>query len=167
MVTPEAQQLDYEYQLTDRILGDGKIFSSMGYFDSQEPPWLKRPRKWYDFDKNNVQTIPATGLDAVIVSFDTPVGHDGVIEGFSIQYQSSDRTLGDLIYRIFIEDRPVKNYEAILTDLGTVQIPRETRIRIYSGTTVQIRVSHVNNDALTDKNLIGTLKGYTYSRSEV
>lgn len=165
MNTPYGQTLDWISQATQKQLGTGQYFNSSRQFGGV-PPWIQRPDEWRDFDANDVATVPAVGSTVTVVQYQVPIGEDGVLQGFHIAYTASEFDTGDLVFIIYIDDRPVRNYNNIRMNLGSTQIPRETRIRVLSGNVVKIVCNHVANGTLDGKAITGTLKGYTYSRSE-
>lgn len=165
MFTPQGQTLDWISQATQKQLGTGQYFNSSRLYGGV-PPWIQRPDEWRDFDANNVASVPAVGASVTVVEYQVPIGEDGVLQGFHVEYNASAYNIGDLVFIIYIDDRPVRNYNNIRMNLGTTQIPRETRIRILSGNLIKIVCNHVANGTLDEKLLTATLKGYTYSRSE-
>lgn len=168
MANPIAQTLDYFTQATNQKLVNEKLFNSADAWGANGiKPWLERPSEWEDFSPTNVTVLGAVGTDTTLLSFFVPTGKDGVIEALFFEYTASAFNLGDIVYRVFINDRPVKNLEQIKTNLGSSQIPFQFRLRIQSGNTVTLVVSHLINGTLDGKEISAGIKGYLYRRSEV
>lgn len=162
--TPTGQGLDYLFQLTNQRLAVEQLFNSDTQFNGLRP-WLERPPIWTDFSPSNVVAIGAVGDETNIIAFNVPVGQDGVITSLVVLYTASEYDIGDLVYRIYIDDRPVKNFDNILTNLGNTSNPLPVKIRVFSGNRVRLTVFHQANVTLTGKAATGLLLGYTYSRS--
>lgn len=164
METPQGQNLQYIYKVTQRRLGEEQIFNPEKQFQGLKP-WLERPSDWTDFTANNSIELPAVGVESTVAFFDVPSGQDGVTEFVVANYSASAFDLGDIVYRFYVDDRPVKNLENIQTNLGDSNNLIPLRIRVFSGNRIRLAVFHQANVTLTNKGVLGIIKGYTWSRS--
>lgn len=158
--------LDYFFQQQQNALSQGMIsFDLKSDYDPLRAPWIVPPSGFLSFDENNAIPVPAIGTTATILSFQVPDGFDGIIKRISQNYLGggfSDGS-GDLIWRITLDGRPVKNYSNMIVQLGATATPREiSGIRIQSGQIVGYTVTHVNNP-LPD-NTVATAGGWYYPR---
>lgn len=130
------------------------------------PPWIQQPEGHVPFDEQGVALVPAVGVGVVVMTFAVPQGYDGVIEYHSVNYAAGGfvNGSGDLIWTYLADGRAIKNYDAIVSEQGTLQIPRmASKIRIYSGQVIIVQVFHAANAALGG-NTIATMIGYYYPR---
>lgn len=155
--------LDALYQLTNQLLGVDQRFNPDNQYGGLKP-WLDRPGDWTDFSPSNVVNIGAVGTETTILTYEIPDGQDGVITDIVCNYSASDFNNGDLFYRIYVDDRPVKNFEAIRTNLGTFSQPWPVRIRVFSSNRIRVAIYHADNPTLSDKEVTAIIKGYTYNR---
>ena len=165
-MAPEAQSLEFNTTATINALLVKKQFSSdrggTGVY-----PWLQRPIEWEDFTPTSVVTLGVVGTNTTILSFPVPLGKDGVVEQIFFNYAASAFNIGDIVFRMFIDGRPVKNLEAVQTNLGSSNTPVAFRLSIQSGNTVTLVASHVANGTLDGKEVSAGILGYLYRRSRV
>jgi hypothetical protein len=127
-------------------------------------PWLSMPEGGVPFDQSNTVNMPAVGLSAVVVTLIVPDGYDGVINAYSWNDLGGGFTSGsgDLQVQLLRNGAPIRNYDNILVEKGTPEIPRQiSPLRIYSGQTIQIVINHLANPLLAG-NINGSLVGYFY-----
>jgi hypothetical protein len=142
-------------------------------------PWIEPPEGYSPFDYQAGVTLPvvnavsatpltnATGAAAVINSngaLKMDNGYDGVINALSCNFTGAGFTdfSGDITWILFADSKPVRNFNNILAQKGTVQVPRMvTPIRLYSGVTYTWVVIHVSNPSLNGQ-VICTMTGYSY-----
>ncbi len=133
-------------------------------------PWIDEPSGSVSFDEQGGITLAVAGSAPQIVqTFNVPNGFDGVIKNLScnVNFGGFVQFSGDLVWRLKINGRPVKNYSNILAEKGTTQSPRTiSPIRIYSGDIVTWEVEHVANGLLAGQ-IICSLGGYTYPQKGV
>ncbi len=99
------------------------------------------------FYKPSVIPCPtAVAGDVVALQFQIPVGYDGVITGFVMNYLGSGffEGSGDLIFRVKLSRYFAKDFGNITTSLGTVQTPYPTQILATSLSTIRILVNAPN-----------------------
>ena len=109
-------------------------------------PWVDEPPGAVPFDEAGSITLGATptpGVDQTVVSFTVPQGFDGVINWISCNV--SDPAFingsGDLIWKILINGRPVRNFGNITVQKGTIAHGRQVSpIRLFSGDVVTFTV---------------------------
>ena len=130
------------------------------------PPWERSPEGHVPFDHQGVVALPLVGAVANVLTFVVPQGFDGVVERFSLNFTAGGFIAGsgDIVWRIFQDNKGVKNYSNIQSELGTLQIARPIdNMRLFSGQTILITVTHVANAALNG-DVIATMAGYYYPR---
>lgn len=164
--TPHGLGLRELFGITNQKLANQQAWNPDNQYGGLKP-WLDRPATWYDFTPSNIINIPAVGAESTILLYDVPVGQDGVITGLTVNYSASDYDTGDLVFRLYIDDRPVNNLGNILTNLGNSQYPWPLRVRVFTGNRVKLNVFHQANVTLEGKSVLGALLGYTYPRSMV
>lgn len=127
-------------------------------------PWLDAPDGAYPFDEGNSVVLPAVGVSAVLVSHTVPLGYDGVINAYSWNFLGASFVdgSGDIVVQILRNGTPIRNYDHVTVQKGSIEIPRPIApMRIYSGQVISIVVAHAGNVALNG-NIVGTLVGYDY-----
>lgn len=127
-------------------------------------PWIDEPEGSVPFDEQNGIALPALPGDTVVMTFIVPNGYDGVIKWISNNFLGGGFVpfSGDIVWRIFADQKPVRNFQAIQSEKGTQFIPRSiSPIRIYSGQTITYTVNHVANVALAGQ-VICSMVGYIY-----
>ncbi|HVA01306.1 MAG TPA: hypothetical protein VMV34_06585 [Terriglobia bacterium] len=109
------------------------------------PPLWDRPSPAAEyFDKAASALLPAVGVAnrLTVLTLICPVGHNGVIAGISnvvIGGVFSDFS-GGIIWRLFKDAVPVRNYSNILFSLGSLALPQQTFIEILDGDSVTFTV---------------------------
>lgn len=139
-------------------------------------PWLDPPEGYAPFDAQMGTVLPPLGTPSTVPllttatgatsvgSFMVEFGNDGVINALSCNFTGANFTdfSGDIVWILFADTRPIRNFQNILAQKGTVQVQRKVSpIRIYSGQLISWVVIHVNNAALNGP-VICSLTGYTY-----
>lgn len=127
--------------------------------------WVSEPPGSVPFDEQGGISLgaPQPGVDIPVVTMTVPYGFDGVIK--YIANAPTDPAFvdfsGDLIWRILINGRPVRNFANILARKGTMAQGRIiSPIRIFSGDIVQYTVQFAAG-ALTGQ-VVCSLNGYLY-----
>ena len=138
-------------------------------------PWIEPPEGFSPFDFQCGVALPVLGaasatnltpaLGATAVgSFTVDAGYDGVINALSCNFTGAGFTdfSGDLTFILFAGNQPVRNFNNIQAQKGTVQQPRQVSpIRMYSGVIYTWVVIHNSNVSLNGQ-VVCTLTGYTY-----
>jgi hypothetical protein len=127
-------------------------------------PWVNPPEGFVPYDNAAAIALPAVAATGIVVSFQVPDGFDGVINQFSWNFTGGGfvQGSGDIIVQVTRNTAPVRNFENIQVEKGTIGIPRPiSPIRVYSGQTISIVVNHAAN-ALLNGFVVGSLVGYFY-----
>lgn len=132
-------------------------------------PWVTPPAGFDSFDYNGVVALvnpPAAGATANIIQFVVPAAYDGVIKRIShnTAFGGFVNGSGDIRWRILVGGVAARNYNNMLSEMGSQQIPREIAgIRVFSGQTVIYQCTHLANGALNG-NVVATMGGWFYPR---
>jgi len=143
---------------------DALVMDSPGTNLVTKRPWIDEPSGSDPFDQQMGINLPVAAGDTVVGSLFCPVGYDGVIKSVSnnVNFGGFVQFSGDIVWRLLIDGRPVRNFENILSEKGSITQPRTiSPIRIYSGQTAQWIVNHVANGLLSGQ-VICSLGGYFY-----
>lgn len=128
-------------------------------------PWIDEPDGSVPFDPQNGVALGAISavIPQVILNMLVPVGFDGVIKRLSCNTVFPFNNFsGDLQWQLRQNGRPIRNFDNILAQKGTIEIPREiSPIRIYSGDLIQWVVFHLANVGLNGQ-VVCSLNGYFY-----
>ncbi len=128
-------------------------------------PWIDEPEGSVPFDEQNGIALPLIGAgDTVVLTFVVPIGYDGVIKWLSNNFLGGGFVgfSGDIVWRLFADNKTIRNFSNIQAEKGTPGIPRQiSPIRIYSGQTITYTVNHVANVALNGQ-VVCSLVGYIY-----
>lgn len=128
--------------------------------------WLDEPPGSVPFDEKGALTlgaVPTPGVDQVVLRFTVPQGFDGVINYISnnAALSTDQEGSGDLVWRILINDRPVRNFGNILFQNGTIAQGRiVSPIRIFTGQVVTFTVQYAAG--IVSGQVICSLAGYFY-----
>ena len=127
-------------------------------------PWLDPPDGFVPYDEQSVQDLPPVAGQVVLTTITVPDGFDGVINALSWNFNggSFSQGSGDIVVQIRRNTAPIRNFQNILVEKGTIDIPRTiSPIRVYSKDVIDIFVTHFANPALNGQ-VIGCLQGYFY-----
>jgi hypothetical protein len=127
-------------------------------------PWINPPEGFVPYDAANAIALPNVPLAGTVVSFVVPDGQDGVINSFSWNFTGGGfvQGSGDIVVQVQRNGAPVRNFENILVEKGTIGIPRPiSPIRIFSKQVISIVVTHAANGLLNGF-VVGSLVGYFY-----
>jgi hypothetical protein len=128
-------------------------------------PWIDPPDGSLSYDEHGKGTLPIVGgTVATIVQFVVPDGYDGVINAFSWNFTGGGfvNGSGDIIVQLLRNGAPIRNYDNILVEAGSIGTPRPiSPIRIYSGQVITLTINHFANPLLVD-DVVGSIQGYFY-----
>lgn len=127
-------------------------------------PWLEPPDGYVPYDEQSVADLPAVAANVILTTITVPDGMDGVINAISWNFVggSFSQGSGDIVVQIRRNTTPIRNFQNILVEKGTIDIPRTiSPIRVYSKEVIDIFVSHAANPALNGS-IVGCLQGYFY-----
>lgn len=153
------------------LMGNGLIASGTGDDKAkQEPtyvvqrPWLEAPEGNVPFDPQTAVALPVAATYTTVVSLVVPDGYDGVINAYSWNFTGGGFTQGsgDIVVQVWRDGVPIRNYDNITVEKGTIAQPRNiSPLRIYSKQVITLAVSHVAN-GLLNGNVVGSFVGYFY-----
>lgn len=127
-------------------------------------PWLDAPDGAVTFDNAAAQPLPAVAGSVVVVTHTVPEGYDGVINQFSWNFTGGGfvQGSGDLQAQLLRNGIPIRNYENMLVEKGTIGIARAiSPLRVYSNDIISLVVNHLVN-GLLNGNVVASLVGYDY-----
>lgn len=131
---------------------------------TQRRVWLDEPPGSVPFDEQNTIPIPSVpNVDVPVLIMTVPQGYDGVIKWISnnVNHAVPAFDAGQLIWKIFINGRPARNFGDIRQEKGTISQGREiSPLRIFSGNQVIYMVN--SNGTITAGETICSLTGYFY-----
>jgi hypothetical protein len=127
-------------------------------------PWIDPPDGYISYDEAGKVALPAVGSTSTIVTFTVPDGYDGVINGYSWNFVGGGFTeaSGDLVVKITRDLAPIRNYDNVLVQKGTIGNPRMVSpIRVFSKQVIALIITHAANVALNG-DVVGSFVGYFY-----
>ena len=109
-------------------------------------PYVHPPNKeaqW--FSPSNAVNLPpllTANPGALILSYPVPPGYQGVIKKIALVSLAGGFVdfSGEIVFRVFIDQSPVQNYENIPFQIGTLAQPDDTFIPVEGGSTIYIYV---------------------------
>lgn len=131
---------------------------------SVKRPWIDPPQGSLTYDERQVVALGGIGSTVTVVTITVPDGYDGVIQAYSWNLSGGGfvQGSGDLVAQILRDGTPIRNFDNILVEAGTIGQPRNiSPIRIYSKQVITLTVFHSANAAVNG-NLVGSLLGYFY-----
>lgn len=133
---------------------------------TQRRVWLDEPPGSIPFDEQATLGIPVTpGVDVPVLVMLVPQGYDGIIKWVSNNVINATPPFlpGNLIWKIEINGRPVRNFGSILQEKGTIYQGREiSPIRVFSGDTVTYTVQLAPGGPAMTGETVCSLTGYYY-----
>lgn len=136
------------------------------------PPWVKQPEQGRRFSKISSIPLPAVEQrDFLVATMQVPLGYDGVIPSVVNLYTGMGffEGSGDLVWRIQLNERYVRDYSNITTTIGSLTTPYPANtgaVRLLSGQTVNyyVRLGAGALGNLTGGRIICGLFGYFWPR---
>lgn len=133
------------------------------------PLWLYPPDRWENLDVSNYIALPAIGAQANIVSFQVPLGRNGIIKKVANNFVGGGWVEGNaaVTWQILVDGAPppgATSYDNILTSLGSPANPVEIAgFRIFENQVLTVVVK--NAAVVLAGQLAGArLIGYLYPR---
>jgi hypothetical protein len=139
------------------------------------PLWIYPPINWENIDQIAYVALPAINAEAVILSFQVPLGRNGIINKVACNFVGGGWTegTGDLLWRILVDNGTppgANSYEAIPASLGSPAQPVGIAgFRIFENQVVKVDI--FNNPAGPNGGVIvagqfagARLCGYLYPR---
>lgn len=135
----------------------------------RRPLWVDPPDQWENVDLINYVALPAIGAQANVLSFQVPLGRNGVIKKVACNFVGGGWTegAGGATWQILVDGAPPAGsttYDNILASLGSPANPVEIPgFRIYENQTLTLVVK---NAAIVVAGQLsgGRLIGYLYPR---
>lgn len=139
------------------------------------PLWIYPPINWENLDQIAYALLPAIGAEAVILSFQVPIGRNGIINKVACNFVGGGWTegTGDVLWRILVDQGTppgANSYEAIPASLGNPAQPVGIAgFRIFENQVVTVEIFNnpagVNGGVVVAGQLAGArLCGYLYPR---
>jgi hypothetical protein len=133
------------------------------------PPWLYPPAEWTNLDLLGYVALPAIGAQANVLSFQVPLGQNGVIQRVGNNFVGGGWVEGSgaASWQILADGAPppgASSYDAILASLGSPSNPTPIAgFRIYEN---QVLTLVVKNNTIVVAGQVsgGRLVGYLYPR---
>jgi len=139
------------------------------------PIWLDPPTNWENIDQINYALLPAIGATVIILSFQVPIGRNGVINRVANNFVGGGwvEGTGDVIWKILVDGAPppgATSYASIAASLGSPANPVPiSGFRIFENQVLTLVA--FNNPAGPDGGVVvagqrvgGRLLGYLYPR---
>lgn len=148
--------------------------ATMVEYAEDDPPWIQPPVQARRFQMINTTPLAAFILntDLAVVTFQVPIGFDGVIKGNVNRFIGPGfaEGSGDIEWRIQLSRRYAPDYGLILTSLGDLTAPVSFAgggIRIYSNQVIRY-IARITNFAFLDPNgrVLCALYGWFYPRPD-
>jgi len=137
----------------------------------RKPLWIDPPDQWENLDLLNYVALPAVGAQATILTFQVPVGRNGVIKKVANNYVGAGwlEGSGTLVWQILIDGAPpagANSYASILASLGSPANPVEiSGFRIYENQVLTVIIQNVAPGIVPAGQLCGArLVGYLYPK---
>lgn len=140
------------------------------------PPWQVMPSNGQEYRELNGKPLSAfqsggnfTGVDTLIHEFRVQVGYDGVFNQFVCDFTGDgfEELSGNIIWRVQVDNRFVKNLGNIKMSLGSFDAPMLVPgygFRLISGQTVSLWANVPNGSPITNGQIRAGVFGWTYPR---
>ena len=139
------------------------------------PLWINPPIQWENVDQIAYVLLPAIGATATIISFQVPIGRNGIINKVANNFVGGGWTegTGDVIWRILVDGAPppgATSYDSIPASLGSPANPvLISGFRIFENQVVTLvafnNPAGLNGGVVVAGQLVGgRLVGYLYPR---
>lgn len=114
------------------------------------PVWIDPPDQWENLDLLGYVNLPAIGSRANVISFQVPIGRNGVIKKVASNFVGGGwvEGQGGATWQILVDGAPppgATNYDLILASLGSPANPVEIAgFRIFENQVLTLVVQNVN-----------------------
>ena len=139
------------------------------YQSVQKPLWVDPPDQWENIDLLNYVALPAIAAQANVISFQIPLGRNGVIRKVACNFVGGGwvEGTGDVTWQILVDGAPppgATSYDNILASLGSPANPVEIPgFRVFENQVLSVVVR--NAAVVVAGQLSGArLIGYLYPR---
>lgn len=137
----------------------------------RKPLWIDPPDQWENVDLINYVALPAIGAQANVISFQVPLGRNGVIHKVANNFVGGGWVEGGglVTWQILVDGAPppgANSYDNILASLGSPANPVTIAgFRIYENQVLTLVVRNVAPGVVVAGQLSGgRLIGYLYPR---
>jgi hypothetical protein len=137
----------------------------------QQPLWVAPPDQWENLDQIGYIVIPAIGAQANVISFQVPLGRNGIIKKVGNNFVGGGWTegAGAAVWQILVDGAPppgATSYDNILASLGLPANPTEIAgFRIYENQVLTLVVKNISV-IVAGQLSGGRLLGYLYPREQ-
>jgi hypothetical protein len=127
------------------------------------------PDRWENLDISNYVLLPAIAAQANVLSFQVPIGRNGIIKKVANNFVGGGWIEGSaaVIWQILVDGAPppgATSYDTILTSLGNPSNPVEIAgFRVYENQIITLVVKNISV-AVAGQLSGGRLIGYLYPR---
>jgi len=114
------------------------------------PVWIDPPDQWENLDLINYVNLPAIGAQFNVISFQVPIGRNGVIKKVANNFVGGGwvEGQGGVTWQILVDGAPppgATTYDLILASLGSPANPVEIAgFRIFENQVITLVVKNVN-----------------------
>lgn len=136
---------------------------------TRRPLWVDPPDQWENIDQYAYVLLPAIGAQANVLSFQVPIGRNGVIQKIANNYVGGgwNEGSGAVVWQILIDGAPppgAMSYDSILGSLGSPASPTQIPgFRIYENQILTLVVKNVSV-VVAGQLSGGRFVGYLYPR---
>jgi hypothetical protein len=128
-------------------MGQDLIVPGSGTY--QLPPWIYPPGEFWPIDQGPFYVpLPAIGATAVVVSFQVPPGHNGIILAYGNNFVGGGWTEGSgaVTWQITRDQAAIDGYDNIPGSLGSPAAPfrHPSGFRIFENQVIQLVVTNVS-----------------------
>ena len=112
-----------------------------------EEEWVEAPSGAAQFNKSGPISLPAPSADTQILTMRVPFGYDGILKGhWHLFSQGFDEGSGDLVWRIRVNGRFLRDMGQMLFTMGSLQhvSPCPGGLWLHSGNLVEYLASAPN-----------------------
>jgi hypothetical protein len=133
------------------------------------PLWLYPPNQWENLDQVNYTALPAIAAEAIIISFQVPLGRHGIINKVACNFVGGGWVEGSgaVVWQILVDGAPpsgASSYDSILGSLGSPANPVGIAgFRIYENQVLTLEISNVSV-VVAGQLAGGRLMGYLYPK---
>jgi hypothetical protein len=131
------------------------------------PPWIYPPAEFWPIDQANYVGLPAIGANAIVVSFQVPPGHNGIITTYGNNFVGGgfQEGAGTIVWQIARDNAVIDGYDNIVASLGSVSSPTRhpSGFRIFENQIITLVVTNVSI-VVAGQLSGGRLMGYYYPK---
>lgn len=130
-----------------------------------QSPRIEPPPASVPIDITDLIAMPVLGVTSTVVSYTIPDGWLAIFFGCSCNFAGGgfQQGSGDLVWRLWIDNAVVRNYDNVRFEKGTVQQFRQIPggLLVVSNSVIKWTVTHAANNLLNGP-IICSLAGYMF-----